>query len=153
MNWTVNKEVKFSKFNKTKDYFPQAQLYPLTDLAQYHVTLFGFHQTTLSVFTFFFRDFQLFWPEHHWRHLSSRNARLVHQNWQRVSFRLQKERRRKLQLALMFQVTLVHIPKFKKYSYLEQSFNSHIFDIIAQTVTNIAHLDNPLTSGTCNKWV
>jgi hypothetical protein len=35
------------------DYLPQALLYPSTDLAQFHGTLFGFHLTTLSVFTFF----------------------------------------------------------------------------------------------------
>jgi hypothetical protein len=35
-----------------------------------------------------FSVFQLFWPEHHWRDFSSRNAHLVHQNWYRVSFTL-----------------------------------------------------------------
>jgi hypothetical protein len=40
--------------------------------------LYSFHN--------FFSDFQLFWPEYHWRDLSSRNAHLVHQNWYRMSF-------------------------------------------------------------------
>jgi hypothetical protein len=35
---------------------------------------------------FFFSDFQLFRTEHHWRDLSCRNAHLVHQNWERISF-------------------------------------------------------------------
>jgi hypothetical protein len=36
----------------------------------------------LFQFSYFFpSDFQLFWPEYHWRDLSSRNAHLVHQNW------------------------------------------------------------------------
>jgi hypothetical protein len=33
-----------------------------------------------------FSHFQLFWPEYHWRDLSSRNAHLVHQNRYRISF-------------------------------------------------------------------
>jgi hypothetical protein len=40
--------------DKTKDYLPQAWLYPSTDLAQFHGTLFGFYPMALSVFTFFF---------------------------------------------------------------------------------------------------
>jgi hypothetical protein len=45
-----------------KDYLPQAQLYPSTDLAQYHNSLFGFHLTALSVFTYrvFFLGFSTF---------------------------------------------------------------------------------------------
>jgi hypothetical protein len=30
-------------------------VYPLTDLAQFHGTLFGFHMTAILVFTFFLR--------------------------------------------------------------------------------------------------
>jgi hypothetical protein len=38
---------------KTKDYLPQAWLYPSTDMAQFHGTLFGFHPTALSQFSHF----------------------------------------------------------------------------------------------------
>jgi hypothetical protein len=38
---------------KTKDYLPHAELYPSTDLAQFHGTLFGFFGS-YTVFTMFF---------------------------------------------------------------------------------------------------
>jgi hypothetical protein len=41
---------------------------------------------SFTVFTFFFSDFQLFRPDHHWWDFISWNAHLVHQHWYRVCF-------------------------------------------------------------------
>jgi hypothetical protein len=59
----------FSRFQpksslKTKDYRPHAQLYPSTDLAQFHGTLFGFYWLFYN-FLIFFRISKFFLPEHH----------------------------------------------------------------------------------------
>jgi hypothetical protein len=45
----------------TKDYLPHVWLYPSTDLAQFHGTVFVFCFLQIFVFS----DFQLFRPEYH----------------------------------------------------------------------------------------
>jgi hypothetical protein len=48
----------------------------------WHSMFFG----SYTVFTICFSNFLLFWPEYHWRDLSSRNVHLMHQHWFRISF-------------------------------------------------------------------
>jgi hypothetical protein len=54
-------------------------IYPLTDFAQFHGTLFGFHPTDLSQFPLFPSDFQLFSTCASLKRLE--NVHLVHQIW------------------------------------------------------------------------
>jgi hypothetical protein len=81
MNWTVKKKVNFVNSSQNEGFSPSG-----IDLSFDRFGSILWHSVWFS-FDGYFRfhisppDFQLFWPEHHLRDFSSRNAHLVHQNW------------------------------------------------------------------------
>jgi hypothetical protein len=60
MNWTVKEKVKFENSSQNEGLSPSGIALSFDDFAQFHDTLFGFHPTALSVFTYFFSGFPIF---------------------------------------------------------------------------------------------